>query len=107
MNQNMGGNMNPGGMPNIPASEGMAKMPTGGKGGKGMMIAVVIVIIVAIVAFIMLRNDAGVMAPTDDTTSDVQQNDEVTNQLNTQSASDELDAIDADLNATDINSLDK
>lgn len=107
MNQNMGTNMNAGGMPNMPADNGMAKMPKEGNGGKGIMIAVIIVIIIAIVAFIMLRKGTGVMAPTNEATSNVQQNDEVTNQLNTQSASDELDAIDADLNATDVNSLDK
>lgn len=107
MNQNMGTNMNAGGMSNMPAGDSMAKMPKGGKGGKGMMIAVVIVIIVAIVAFVMLRKGTGVMTPSDETTSGLQQNDDVTTQLNTQSASDELDAIDADLNATDINSLDK
>ncbi len=106
-NQNMGTNMNASGMPNMPAGDGMAQMPKGGKGGKGMIVAVVIVIIIAVIAFIMLRKGTSEMMPVDNTTSGVQSNDEVTTQLDTQSASDELDSIDADLNATDINSLDK
>lgn len=105
MNQNMGGN-NVGGMPNMPAGDSMAQMPKGG-GGKGMMIAVVVVIIVAIVAFVMLRNRTSEMMPTDYSTAGIQSNDDVTTQLDTQSASDELDSIEADLNATDINSIDK
>lgn len=105
MNQNMGGNMNQGGMPNMPASNSMAPMPKGGKGGKGMLIAVVVVIIIAVVAFVMLRKGAPLMAPAD--TDSSYQQDDVTTQLNVQSASDELDSIDADLNATDINSIDK
>lgn len=84
-----------------PIINNQGNAPMSHKGGKGIVVAIIIVVAAALVLWFVMSK--GTMAPTENQVS----NDAVTDSLNTQSNSDELNAIDADLNATDIDSIDR
>ncbi|MFA6269752.1 MAG: hypothetical protein WC657_00910 [Candidatus Paceibacterota bacterium] len=72
----------------------------------GPLIAVIIILALIIIAglyFLKQRTPATPYMPVSETNNI----DSVTASLNTQSTSDQLDSIQADLNATDINNLDQ
>lgn len=89
MNQNLG---NLSGMPE--------------KKSKGALIAVIVILFLIIIGglyFLGQRMNRGYMAPTDNTN----QTDPVTDSMKTQSSSDDVNSIQADLNATNIDTVDQ
>ena len=89
-------NPNPNQMPPI-----MSGQPA--KKSIGPLIAVIVILALIVIGglyFLKQRASQPVYVPT--TTSD-----SITESLNTQSSSDDLNSIEADLNATDINNLDQ
>ncbi|MEK7117048.1 MAG: hypothetical protein AAB837_02700 [Patescibacteria group bacterium] len=69
----------------------------------GPLIAVIIILTLIVVAglyFLKTRSDQNIYTPTET-------GDNITTSLNQQSASDNLNSIEADLNATDLNNLDQ
>ena len=82
--------------------------PGGGGGEKNIMMLVVVaaaVIVLVLIAWFMMGQNNGTPVPTDATQSPVSLTDPAAASLSTQSSSDELAAIDADLKATNLNSL--
>jgi hypothetical protein len=76
------------------------------KSSIGPLFAVIVILALIIIGglyFFQMRSSQKVFVPE----IPVEQPDAITESLNQQSGSDELDAIEADLNATDLDSLDQ
>lgn len=105
---------NPASSPSSPAGAPMGNMETGGEKSMGPLIGSIIIVVILIAGGFYLWNkemtedemagEDNMMM--DDSGTTMMEGDVKTKALETQNTSDETSAIEADLNATDLNNMD-